>query len=122
MSSYLHIVCRVIEPHTHSEFLSEHIAIGFKKFTSRTISEKIIEIGESRRDWLLDKFSFEARRSLRAKVCKIWTDNNHVVEFFGIICIEDKGKYIHENRVKAMTISSTEQTASAVQLTQQEKS
>ena len=109
MSSHLHNVCRVKQPHKWSEFLRDPIAIGFKKFTSIAIAEKIIEIGESRREWLLDKFSFEAKRSRRAKDYKIWTDSNHAVEIFGYISIEAKVKYIHENPVKAMIVYSAEQ-------------
>ena len=104
MPSHLHIICRVNTPHSLSDFLRD-----FKKFTSRSIAEKILEIGESRREWLLDKFSFEARRTGRAKDFKIWTDSNHAVEIFGFIRMDEKVKYIHENPVKAMIVFSAEQ-------------
>jgi hypothetical protein len=104
MSSHIHIACRVAEPFTLSIFLRD-----FKKFTSKEISNKIIEIGESRREWLLNKFEFEAKKSGRVKDFKIWTDINHAVEIFGYISVEEKVKYIHEYHVKAMIVYSAEQ-------------
>lgn len=58
MSNHVHLVVGCRAPHRLSDFLRD-----LKKFTSKRIVEKITEIPESRRDWLLDKFSFEARRS-----------------------------------------------------------
>ena len=104
MSSHIHIVCRVKEPFTMSGFLRD-----FKKFTSKEISNKIIEIGESRREWLLNKFEFEAKKSGKVKDFKIWTDDNHAIEIFGYISIEEKVNYIHQNPVKAMIVYSPEQ-------------
>ena len=104
MGSHFHIVCRVVEPFTLSNFLRD-----FKKFTSKEISNKIIEIGESRREWLLNKFEFEAKKSGRVKDFKIWTDDNHAIEIFGYINIEEKINYIHQNPVKAMIVYSAEQ-------------
>ena len=70
---------------------------------------KIIEIGESRREWLLNKFEFEAKKSARVKDFKIWTDDNHAIEIYGYISIEEKINYIHQNPVKAMIVYSAEQ-------------
>jgi putative transposase len=44
----------------------------FKKHTSKKIVEAMKELPESRRDWLLDKFAFEARRTGRAENFKLW--------------------------------------------------
>ena len=104
MSSHIHLVCRVAEPFTLSNFLRD-----FKKFTSKEICNKIIEIGESRREWLLNKFEFEAKKSGRVKDFKIWTDDNHAIEIFGYINIEEKINYIHQNPVKAMIVYIAEQ-------------
>jgi putative transposase len=49
----------------------------------------------------LDKFSFEARRTKRAKDYKVWQDSNHAVELSGYIGYEEKLDYIHNNPVKA---------------------
>jgi len=109
MSSHIHIICRVNEPNTMSGFLRD-----FKKFTSKALAEKIIEIGESRREWLLNKFDpiaigFEGKKSGKIKDYKIWTVDNHAIEIFGYINIEEKANYIHQNPVKAMIVYSAEQ-------------
>ena len=114
MSSHIHIICRVNEPNTMSGFLRDPIAIGFKKFTSKALAEKIIEIGESRREWLLNKFDpiaigFEGKKSGKIKDFKIWTVDNHAIEIFGYINIEEKVNYIHQNPVKAMIVYCAEQ-------------
>lgn len=62
MSNHIHLVVRCENPFNLSEVIRD-----FKKHTSKTILKEIVSINESRREWLLDKFSFEARRTARAK-------------------------------------------------------
>ncbi len=64
------------------------------------IVELIQEIPESRKEWLLDKFSFEARRTGRAENYKLWKDNNLAVDMTRID-IMNKIDYIHDNPVRA---------------------
>ena len=75
----------------------------FKRFTSIQISLLIKEIPESRRYWLLDQFSFEARRTRRAAYFKIWKDGNHAI-WLGDIDVWQKVDYIHQNPVKAQIV------------------
>lgn len=99
MSSHLYLICKVAEPFKLSDVLRD-----FKKYTSKTIIKQMYEVGESRREWLLNRFSFEARRTGRATNYKIWKDDNHVVEINGYIDIEEKLNYIHHNPVKALLV------------------
>ena len=62
MSNHVHLVGCVVKEIGMSGFLRD-----FKKYTSKQIVAAIKELSESRREWLLDKFSFEARRTGRAK-------------------------------------------------------
>lgn len=57
-------------------------------------------IQESRYEWLLDKFAFEARRTRRAEKFKVWRDDNHAVDLTHIDIME-KIDYIHNNPVRA---------------------
>ena len=100
MSSHVHIVCRVNEPGNLSDVVRD-----FKKFTSKEFINIMDEIGESRKEWLLKRFSFEAQRAGRAKNFKIWKDDNHAIEIGEYIDIEQKVNYIHENPVKAMIVN-----------------
>jgi putative transposase len=62
------------------------------------------EIFESRKEWLIKRFSFEAQRIGREKNYKIWEDDNHAIEIGEYIDIGQKINYIHENPVKAMIV------------------
>lgn len=99
MPSHVHLVCRVNEPFQLSDVLRD-----FKKFTSKKIVEAIMELPESRREWLLDKFSFEAKRTGRTENYKVWKDDNHAVEVVDYISIQQKVDYIHNNPVLAQIV------------------
>ena len=95
MTNHIHFIGRCKEPNKMSDFLRD-----FKKFTSKRLAATIKEIPESRREWLLDKFNFEARRTNRAENFKIWQDDNHPLDLQDIDPYQ-KLHYIHENPVKA---------------------
>ncbi len=59
MSNHIHLMVRAKEG-----FELSHILRDLKKFTSKAIIAKILEIGESRREWPLNKFAFEAKRTV----------------------------------------------------------
>ncbi len=104
MSSHVHLVARVKEPDNLSGVLRD-----FKKFTSKSIIQIMNEIGESRREWLLARFSDEANKTGRAKNYKIWRDDNHAIELGGYIDVETRVNYVHQNPVKAMMVHQAEQ-------------
>jgi REP element-mobilizing transposase RayT len=99
MSNHVHLVCSVKEPNKLSNVLRD-----LKKHTSKQFIKKMDEINESRKEWLLNKFSFEARRTRRAENYKIWKDDNHAIELGEYIDIEQKINYIHNNPVAAMLV------------------
>ncbi|MEQ8807545.1 MAG: transposase [Imperialibacter sp.] len=102
MSNHIHLVGRCDSPGRMSNFLRD-----FKKFTSKKFIEIIEEIPESRKTWLLDKFSFEAKRSRRAEKYKVWQDDNHPIDLTSIDAMQ-KVDYIHMNPVRAGLVSSPE--------------
>jgi len=91
MTSHIHLI-----ESTEKEEL-QHIIRDFKKHTSKTIIEAIIEIPESRREWLLNKFSYAADRIKRGKNYKVWQDGFHPVLLQTTFMLEQRIKYIHEN-------------------------
>jgi REP element-mobilizing transposase RayT len=103
MSNHIHLVAKCDDPTGMSAFLRD-----FKKFTSKRFIDEIELIHESRKDWLLDKFSFEARRTGRAEKYKIWTDDNHAIDLTHLNALE-KVSYIHDNPVKAGLVFYPEQ-------------
>lgn len=74
MSNHLHLIIKAKEGYMISPIIRD-----LKKFTSKQIVQKIQEIGESRKEWLLDKFNFEARKTRRAENYKFWKDDNHAI-------------------------------------------
>ncbi len=103
MSNHIHLVAQVKEPFGVSGVLRD-----FKKFTSKEIMKAIIDIPESRREWLLDKFSFEARRTGRAENYKFWKDSNHAIYIDSNIDIWEKIDYIHLNPVSTNIVEEAE--------------
>ena len=95
MSNHMHLIANVDPPGRMSDFLRD-----MKKFSSKKCALHIASTTESRRDWLLDKFAFEARRTGRADKYKIWTDSNHAIDLTHLPIMQ-KINYIHENPVKA---------------------
>jgi hypothetical protein len=61
MSSHIHLIVTAFDGEL------QNVIHDFKKFTSKKLIEAIQEHPESRRGWLLGKFSYEAQRSGRAK-------------------------------------------------------
>ncbi len=103
MSNHIHFVGYCQEPYRMSDFLRD-----FKKHTSKQLAHAIQNIPESRREWLLDKFSFEARRTGRAENYKIRKDNNHAVDMATHDVVE-KLVYIHNNPVRAGIVENVEE-------------
>jgi putative transposase len=99
MSNHIHLILRA-----KNNFILSHIIRDFKKHTSKEISSSIINIPESRREWILNKFSFEAIRTGRAKNYKIWSDDNHAICLDTNEWIEQRLEYIHQNPVKQMIV------------------
>jgi REP element-mobilizing transposase RayT len=95
MSNHIHFIARCDPPHTMSGFLRD-----YKKFTSKKFIQSIKLADESRRDWLLDKFAFEAKRTNRAEKYKVWKDSNHPVDL-NLVDHHQKIDYIHNNPVTA---------------------
>ena len=99
MTNHLHLIARAQEG-----FCLSHIIRDFKKFTSKRLTERMRAIGESRRDWILDKLNFEARRTGRAENFKVWQDSNHAVCIESGNWLSQRLYYIHQNPVKQMIV------------------
>ncbi len=100
MSNHLHMIARAKEGYKLSEIIRD-----FKKFTSKAIVKRVIELPDSRSEWLVNKFAFEARRTKRARDYKFWRDDNHAICLARRELITQKLNYIHQNPVKQMIVS-----------------
>jgi REP element-mobilizing transposase RayT len=95
MTSHIHLIVS-----SENEALQDIIR-DFKKFTSKRMIEAIKEYPESRREWLLKKFSFAAKRTKRGVNYKFWKDGYHPVLLDTFKKIEQRVNYIHYNPVAA---------------------
>jgi REP element-mobilizing transposase RayT len=103
MPSHLHLIAKAVGDYTLSEILRD-----FKKFTSKKLIEQIIDEPESRKDWLLNYFAFEASQIKRNKNYKIWQDGNQPKEIFSNNFFWEKLNYIHLNPVKDLIVEHAE--------------
>lgn len=103
MSNHMHLIVSAKE-----ENLGD-ILRDFKKFTSRTILNEVIQNKrESRKKWLLDIFRRQGLKSSRNKVYQLWCHDNHPKELFSERFTEQKLHYIHNNPVAAGLVEKAE--------------
>ena len=114
MTSHLHFIIS-----SEGEEL-QNILRDFKKFTSKKLIETIKEIPESRREWLLDKFSFNAQVKERAKNYKVWQDGFHPVILDNGSKISQRIKYIHDNPVETGLVNHEKDWANSSYLVYEE--
>jgi len=72
-----------------------------KKFTSKKIIDAIQTEAESRRNWMMNLFSFEAKNHTRNKNYQFWIQENHPEEIYSNKFITQKVQYIHNNPIRA---------------------
>ncbi|MFY9153923.1 MAG: transposase [Prolixibacteraceae bacterium] len=103
MSNHLHLVCRAAEGFRISDIIRD-----FKKFTAKTILDKIETEPESRRDWMLYRFEFAGKFDNRISKYRFWQDTNHAIELDRNTLIEQKINYIHDNPVRSLIVGKQE--------------
>ncbi len=95
MSNHLHLIIR-----SQNGTLSDTIR-DFKKFTASSILEGIRNEPESRREWMLHRFKWNAAQNQRSSEHQMWTHENKAELIFTEKFYQQKLKYIHENPVRA---------------------
>jgi REP element-mobilizing transposase RayT len=100
MTSHIHLIASSREGHKLQETIRD-----MKKFTSKQLINLIKTIPESRREWMLNKFEDEAKRTKRGKDHILWQEGYHAKQIVTNNFLEQKLNYIHENPVKAGFVS-----------------
>ena len=95
----------VMSNHAHLIVQSEKgdlsgIIRDLKKYTSNRILETMLNEPESRREWILHRFSKPARNK-NSHNFQVWNHQNHAVEIFSEKFLWTKLDYIHLNPVRA---------------------
>lgn len=105
MSSHLHMIvsCKDDDKNISDIFRD------FKRFTSMELAKSIQEEPESRREWMLNEFAFEASKTHKVKNYKIWQDGNHPEELYSPKFVKQKLDYIHNNPVVERIVERSEE-------------
>ncbi len=104
MSNHIHLIARAKE---ESKGLSV-ILRDFKKYTAKQILHTIETIAESRREWLLHVFAYQAKFNTNNRNYQIWIQHNHPVELISPKWIQTRLNYIHLNPVRAGIVEEPE--------------
>ncbi|MEZ4853779.1 transposase [Flavobacterium sp.] len=80
----------------------------FKKFSAKTILEKIQNEPESRREWMLERFKKATESHSRNKNYQFWQYGNHAEEIYTEHFLWSKLDYIHMNPIRAGIVSNIE--------------
>ncbi len=100
MANHLHLIALVREEGNLSDVLRD-----LKKFTNKALIKAISEEPESRRTWLLYRFSFARKQDVKIKYYKLWQGGNEAKEIHSNAFLEQKLHYIHQNPVRAEIVS-----------------
>ncbi|MFV8357165.1 REP-associated tyrosine transposase [Flavobacterium sp. XS1P32] len=95
MSNHIHMIIQSQEA-TLSDLIRD-----FKKFTAKSILEKIQNSPESRREWMLERFKLATESHSRNKNYQFWQYGNHPEEVYSNKFMWTKLDYIHLNPVRA---------------------
>ncbi len=104
MTNHVHWIASAKEKLKFSDIVRD-----LKKHTSKEIVKQIQEYAhESRRDWMLNAFSYSGINHSDNKNHKFWQDDNHAMEIFSEKFFEEKLNYIHNNPVRAGWVNKPE--------------
>lgn len=95
MSNHIHLNIQ------SSEGKLSDLLRDFKKFTAKTILERIQTEPESRREWMLERFQKATESHSRNKNYQFWQYGNHAEEIYTQEFMWSKLDYIHLNPVRA---------------------
>ncbi len=95
MTNHMHLIVR-----SRNGTLSDTLR-DFKKYTSRKISDTVVSSAESRREWMLHRFEWNAATNMRSTNRQVWTHENHAIYIETKSFFDEKLNYIHQNPVRA---------------------
>ena len=99
MSNHIHLIIQ-----SKDGKLSD-VLRDFKKYTAKTILEKIQQEPESRRQWMLERFKLATKSHSRNKNYQFWQYGNHAEEIYSEKFMWSKIDYIHFNPVRSGIVS-----------------
>lgn len=104
MPSHLHMIIAAKEGAILSELMRD-----FKKYTSKQLVKEIQVIGESRKEWLLERFYLAGKDIKRVKQYKVWQDGSKAKGIETVNFLNQKLNYIHNNPVEVLIVDKAEE-------------
>lgn len=96
MSNHMHLIFR-----SASEQKPELLLGDFKRFSSKAVVKAIASNPqESRKDFLLNRFSEAGNKASNVKRFQFWRHDNKPIELWSNKVIDEKINYIHQNPVE----------------------
>ncbi len=100
MPSHIHLVGR------RSIGEMSDLIRDFKSHTAKELVKFVTEDDrESRKDWVLHMFRYQAKYQKQNKEFQVWQKTNHPIELFTNPVIDEKIEYIYMNPVKSKIVS-----------------
>lgn len=106
MTSHIHMILGA-----NGAYKLEDIIRDLKSFTSRGIRKLLEEkdnLGESRKDWMIDMMKKTGTRNSNNKDFQFWQQHNHPIELSTNELLDQKLEYIHNNPIEAGFVESPE--------------
>ncbi|HAD98263.1 MAG TPA: transposase [Cryomorphaceae bacterium] len=104
MNNHIHLIFRSVKDQRPELLLGD-----FKRFTSKALVKGIHENPlENRREFLLNRFATEAKRSSNVQQFQFWQHDNHPIELWSLKVTAQKIDYLHNNPVKAGLVENPE--------------
>ncbi|MCB9325992.1 MAG: transposase [Lewinellaceae bacterium] len=102
MSNHLHLIVR-----TENKTGLSRVLQSFKTYTSNQFLDYLHDPKnpESRREWLLNHFAFNARKNSTNSHHNLWQGDNHPIALYSPKVIRQKLDYIHLNPVRSGVVS-----------------
>ncbi|PQJ12710.1 transposase [Flavipsychrobacter stenotrophus] len=95
MTNHMHMIVRGKDGNISG------ILRDFKKYTAYKMLTAIKEEPESRREWLLHRFEWNASTNERSSNYQVWMHDNHAEGVYSEDFFNQKLNYIHNNPVRA---------------------
>ncbi|WP_448702054.1 transposase [Mucilaginibacter sp. AW1-3] len=100
MSSHIHMIV------ANDDNNLPNIIRDLKSYTAKSIIALIkSNIQESRKDWLLHLFQFNAKYHQQNSEYMFWQKTNHPIELYTSAVFDQKVDYIHHNPVESGTVN-----------------
>jgi len=96
MTNHVHLLMQARAAHPPQDILRDH-----KRHTSEKLRAALAVPGESRREWITERFARAGSANSNNRGFQLWQQDNHPIELWSREAILEKLDYIHLNPVRA---------------------